>query len=165
MLVNFTSLSLHDMAVVGKTIVRAAYGIIPEYSYFFGGSTGGQQGHMLAQRYPEDFDGIVAYKPAINWDKFFFSNVFAKLTIDVARQYPLPCELDALSTAAVEAYDELDGVKDGIISHPGLCAFDPRILTGKAFNCNGVPSTFSNISTKVAYTTYTGPTSPNGEFR
>lgn len=165
MLVNFASRSLHDMAVLGKAIIRVAYGVGPTYSYFFGGSTGGQQGHMLAQRYPEDFNGIVANKPAINWDKFFFSNVFAKLTMDVAGQYPLPCELDALSVAVVEACDELDGVKDGIISRPGLCTFDPRTLTGKAFDCEGVPSTFSNISTEVAYATYTGPRGPHGEFR
>ena len=164
MLVNFASRSLHDMAVLGKALVRAGYGAAPEYSYFFGGSTGGQQGHMLAQRYPDDFDGIVAAKPAINWDKFFFSNVVAKLTMDVARQYPSPCELDALSTAAVEACDELDGVKDGIISRPGLCTFDPRTLAGKAFDCHGVTSTFSNISTEVAHATYTGPRGPGGEF-
>jgi len=165
MLVNFASRSLHDMAVLGKAFVRAAYGTAPEYSYFFGGSTGGQQGHMLAQRYPHDFNGIVAYKPAINWAKFFFSNVYAKLTMDVARQYPSACELDELSAAAVAACDELDGVKDGIISRPGLCNFDPRTLAGTAFDCNGVKSTFSNISTQVAHAAYTGPRGPNGEFR
>ena len=165
MLVNFASRSLHDMAVLGKSLVRAGYGIAPEYSYFFGGSTGGLQGHMLAQRYPEDFDGIVANKPGINWTKFFFSDVFAKLIMDVAGKYPWPCELDALSAAAVEACDELDGVKDGIISRPGLCTFDPRTLAGSAFDCNGVPATFSSISTEVAYAAYTGPRGPNGEFR
>jgi feruloyl esterase len=165
MLVNFASRSLHDMAVLGKALVNTAYGKAPKYSYFFGGSTGGQQGHMLAQRHPHDFDGIVAYKPAINWAKSFFSNVVAKLTMDVARQYPSPCELDALSDAAVAACDELDGVQDGIISQPGLCTYDPRTLAGTSFDCNGVPSNFSAISTKVAYAVYTGPTSPTGEFR
>jgi hypothetical protein len=165
MLVNFASRSLHDMAIVGKTVVQAVYGSAPRYSYFYGGSTGGQQGHMLAQRYPKDFDGIVAYKPGINWAKFLFSNVFAKLTMDMAGQYPLPCELDALSTAAIAACDEIDGVKDGIISRPGLCKFDPRTLTGKVFDCNGSPLEFSNISTQVAHATYTGPRSPSGEFR
>ncbi|KAK5656774.1 hypothetical protein OQA88_4322 [Cercophora sp. LCS_1] len=165
MLVNFASRSLHDMAVLGKALVRAGYGVAPEHSYFFGESTGGQQGYMLAQRYPDDFDGIVANMPAINWTKFLFSIVYAKLTMDVARQYPSPCELDALSAAAMEACDELDGVKDGIISLPGLCTFDPRPLAGRAFDCNGVPSTFSNISTEVAHAVYTGPRSPQGEFR
>lgn len=165
MLVNFASRSLHDMAVLGKMLVQTAYGSPPEYSYFFGGSTGGQQGHMLAQRYPQDFDGIVAYKPAINWAKFFFSNVYAKLTMDTAGEYPEPCELDALSAAAVAACDELDGVKDGIISRPSLCNFDPRTLTGKAFDCNSTSSRFSNISTQVAHAAYTGPRSPTGVFR
>lgn len=165
MLVNFASRSLHDMAVLGKALVLAAYGTAPTYSYFFGGSTGGQQGHMLAQRYPDDFDGIVASKPAINWAQFFFSNVYAKLTMDVARAYPSPCELDALSAAAVAACDELDGVRDGIISRPALCAFDPRTLAGEAFDCDGAPSAFSTIATQVAHAAYTGPRGPNGEFR
>jgi hypothetical protein len=165
MLVNFASRSLHDMAVIGKGLVQTAYGSAPKYSYFFGSSTGGQQGHMLAQRYPHDFDGIVAYKPAINWAKFFFSNVYAKLTMDTAGRYATPCELDALSILAVEACDGLDGVKDGIISRPSLCTFDPRTLTGKTFNCSGAPSIFSKISTEVAYATYTGPRGPSGEFR
>ncbi|KAK0622323.1 Tannase/feruloyl esterase [Immersiella caudata] len=165
MLVNFASRSLHDMAVLGKALIRGAYGVGPEYAYFFGASTGGQQGHMLAQRYPDDFDGIVANKPGINWDKFFFSNVYAKLTMDLAGEYPSPCELDALSAAAVNACDELDGVRDGIISHPGICTFDPRTMAGNPFDCNGVPSTFSKIATEVAHAAYTGPRGPNGEFR
>ena len=165
LLINFASRAVHDMAVLGKALVQTAYGSAPKYSYFFGGSTGGMQGHMLAQRYPQDFNGIVAYKSGINWVKSYFSNAFAKLTMDVAGQYPSPCELDALSAAAVAACDELDGVKDGIISRPGLCTFDPRTLAGKAFDCKGVPSKFSNISTQVAHATYTGPTSPSGEFR
>lgn len=165
MLTNFASRSLHDMALLGKAIVNTAYGAPPKFSYFFGGSTGGMQGHMLAQRYPEDFDGIVAYKPTINWDKFFFSNVYAKLTMDTTSQYPQPCELDGLSVAAVTACDELDGVKDGIISRPDLCDFDPRKLVGQAFDCNGSPSTYSSIATEVAHATWTGPRSPTGEFR
>lgn len=85
--------------------------------------------------------------------------------MDVAGQYSSPCELDALTAAAVLACDELDGVKDGIISRPGLCNSDPWTLTGFAFDCNGVSSTYSNISTEVAYAAYTGPRSPSGEFR
>ena len=61
--------------------------------------------------------------------------------------------------------DELDGVRDGIISRPGLCTFDPRTLSGKPFDCNGVASTFSKIATEVAHASYTGPKGPNGEFR
>ncbi|KAF2005689.1 tannase and feruloyl esterase [Amniculicola lignicola CBS 123094] len=165
MLFNFASLSLHDMAVLGKMLVEKAYGHMPEYSYFFGSSTGGMQGHSLAQRYPLDFNGIVAYKPVVNWVKSFFSNEVAKLTMDMAGKYATPCELNVLSALALAACDELDGVKDGIISRPSLCTFDPRPLAGRAFDCNGVPSTFSNISTQVAHAVYTGPTSPSGEFR
>ncbi|KAK0627428.1 Tannase/feruloyl esterase [Immersiella caudata] len=165
MLANFASRSLHDMAVLGKNLTRRAYGRAPERSYFFGESTGGMQGHMLAQRYPADFDGIVAAKPAINWARFFFANVWAKLTMDTAGAYPTRCELDALSAAAVAACDELDGLRDGVVSRADLCAFDPRTLAGETFDCAGAPATFSNISVQVAHATYEGPRGPAGEFR
>lgn len=165
MLLNFASRSLHDIAVLGKAVAARAYGRQPSFSYFLGESTGGQQGHMLAQRYPEDFDGIVANKPVVNWVRSLFSNVWAKLIMDTAGAYPTRCELDALTARAVEVCDELDGVRDGIISRPGLCDFDPRPLAGTSFDCGGKSATFSNISVQVARAVHEGPRSPDGKFR
>jgi feruloyl esterase len=59
-------LGIHEMAAVGKALTQAFYGKAPRYSYFVGGSTGGRQGLMEAQRFPDDYDGIVSACPAIN---------------------------------------------------------------------------------------------------
>lgn len=60
LLENFASRSVHDLAVVGKAATKQYYGRAASYSYWNGCSTGGRQGYMEAQRYPDDFDGIVA---------------------------------------------------------------------------------------------------------
>src|SRR4029078_5112070 len=62
-------LGIHEMTVVGKALAEAFYGTAPQRSYFNGCSTGGRQGLMEAQRYPADYDGVVAGAPAINWTK------------------------------------------------------------------------------------------------
>jgi feruloyl esterase len=66
-LLNFGSLAVHRTAEVSKAIIQSYYGFRPEYSYFIGCSRGGGQAMMEAQRYPEDFDGIVVGAPAFNW--------------------------------------------------------------------------------------------------
>ena len=66
LLLDFASVALNDMTVLGKTVTKSYYGIPPKYSYWNGCSTGGRQGLMMAQQYPEQYDGILAACPAIN---------------------------------------------------------------------------------------------------
>ncbi|TQN68002.1 putative feruloyl esterase [Colletotrichum shisoi] len=75
-----------------NAVAEAFYGSAPAYSYSHGGSTGGRQGHMLAQRYPHDYDGIIALFPAVNWVRFFFAAFWPKFVTDQLRTYPRPCE-------------------------------------------------------------------------
>lgn len=165
LLVDFAYVALHDMATIGKAVTQSFYGSPPKFSYFVGGSTGGRQGHMLAQRYPKDFDGILALLPAINWVRFLFSNIYPAFIMDQLKVYPRPCEFQAIQNAAIAACDGLDGLEDGIVSRPGLCHFDPHTLVGESFDCNGVKATVSSGAATVAAAAWNGPRSSTGEFQ
>ncbi|KAH6719570.1 Tannase/feruloyl esterase [Leptodontidium sp. MPI-SDFR-AT-0119] len=165
LLVDFAHVGLHDMATIGKAVTEAFYESPPKYSYFVGGSTGGRQGHMLAQRYPKDFDGLLAFAPAIHWSKFIFTNIYPAFVMESMKVYPRPCEMRAIQKAALSACDDLDGVADGIISRPGLCRFDPHTLVGKSFECDGAKTTFSSAGANVAEAAWNGPRSATGEFQ
>ena len=121
LLVDFASVSLHDLSTVTKAAVEAFYGKRAAYSYFYGGSTGGRQGHMLEQRYPEDFDGVTSAVPAINWSRFLFANIWPAFIMDKLGIYPRSCELDVATNAAIAYCDPLDGIKDGVVSRLDLC--------------------------------------------
>lgn len=127
--VNFGHAAIHRTAEVSKAIIRAYYGKGPEKSYFVGCSRGGGQAMMESQRYPEDFDGIVAGAPAFDWTGF------AAMAIHIAQTlYPDPKELtktvltqedlDRLYAAIMTLTDEQDGLKDGIIDDPTAVDFD-----------------------------------------
>ncbi|KIW94148.1 uncharacterized protein Z519_05464 [Cladophialophora bantiana CBS 173.52] len=135
LLQDFASTCLHDMAVISKSIVASFYGTAPKYSYFQGCSTGGRQGLMLAQRYPGDYDGILSAAPAIYWPKLIVMHYLAHMMMHSLQEYPPPCELEAITKAAIEECDELDGVKDGIISNEEKCEYDPFKLMGKEIPC------------------------------
>ncbi|KAK6213457.1 tannase and feruloyl esterase [Colletotrichum tabaci] len=166
LLVDFASVSLHDTATIGKAVAEAFYGSAPAYSYFHGGSTGGRQGHMLAQRYPQDYDGIIALFPAVNWVRFFFASFWPKFVMDQLRTYPRPCEFEAITAAVVAACDGRDGVEDGIVSRIDLCDdFDPHDVVGKAVDCDGVETTVSSAAADVIQATWDGPRSATGEFQ
>ncbi|EEU35373.1 uncharacterized protein NECHADRAFT_42743 [Fusarium vanettenii 77-13-4] len=165
LLVDFASLALHDTATIGKAVTEAFYGAPPAYSYFHGGSTGGRQGHMLAQRYPKDYDGIVALYPAINWAKFLWANIWPKFLMDQMQIYPRSCEFEAITAAALSACDKLDGLVDGIISKPGLCDFDPHTVVGSKVDCDGVETAISPAAAELVAATWDGPRSSKGEFQ
>ncbi|KAK7448565.1 feruloyl esterase B precursor protein [Colletotrichum acutatum] len=137
---DWGSLSLHEMAVIGKAVTETYYGTGPKYSYFGGCSGGGRQALMISQRFPSDFDGIVATAPAINIENFLPAGFWA-------------------AQAAVTACDELDGLKDGIISLPELCTFDPQSVVGQSFNCSGTTRKFTSAGATVVDAAWTGPRS------
>lgn len=110
---DFAYLGIHEMTVVGKALTKAFYGKAPRYSYFAGESTGGRQGLMEAQRYPDDYDGIVSGCPAVNWDKFIPALIWPQVVMLEAKNFLPKSKLDAATTAAVAACDALDGFSDG----------------------------------------------------
>jgi feruloyl esterase len=127
---DFAYRAVHEMTVKSKAIIASYYGHGgPRLSYWTGCSTGGRQGLMEAQRYPADFDGVVAGAPAnnqIQLSAWRFALETAALK-DPARVVP-PAKAELLNRAVLAACDALDGVKDGFLSDPQKCRFDPSTL-------------------------------------
>ncbi|MEU6320019.1 tannase/feruloyl esterase family alpha/beta hydrolase [Streptomyces sp. NPDC047009] len=163
LLKNFASRSQHEAAVVGKEVVDGVYGKRAAYSYFTGCSTGGRQGYMEAQRYPDDFDGILADAPAINWDEFEVATLWPQVVMNNEKTYPTGCELDAFTNAAVKACDKLDGVTDGLVNDPSRCDFDPRTLIGTKVLCNGRELTVTAADAAVVRKIWDGPRTTSGK--
>ncbi|KAH7407995.1 Tannase/feruloyl esterase [Cadophora sp. MPI-SDFR-AT-0126] len=160
---NLASVSLNDMASLGKSLSASYYGKSPNYSYWNGCSQGGRQGMMMAQRYPDVYQGILAVAPAINWNTFIPSIYWPQVIMNTLKFYPRACELKAFTAAAVQACDNIDGVVDGIISLPTLCRFDPFTLVGQNFSCDGTPTTYSHAAAEVVNATWTGPATVDGK--
>jgi Tannase and feruloyl esterase len=166
LLQDFASVSLNDAALIGKSVIESFYGEPPKYSYWSGCSAGGRQGIMLAQRYPTAFDGIAAAAPAVNWAELFVAAHYPQQVMNELGIYPHPCELDALTLAAIKACDGNDGIIDGVVSDPDSCIFDPFSLVGNDLECGfaGAPKTISKAAAIVADAAWTGPKSSNGSL-
>jgi feruloyl esterase len=128
-LIDYAYRAVHEMTVKSKAIVSALYGQPARLSYWNGCSTGGRQGLMEAQKYPDDFDGIVAGAPANyhthlhTWDL----SVAVPALLNPERAVP-QAKLALLNRAVIDACDARDGVKDGLLNDPRSCAFDPAVL-------------------------------------
>ena len=125
--------AVHVMTDAAKLVVRDHTGKLPEHSYFNGCSSGGHQALSEAQRFPEDFDGIIAGDPANNRVRQTFAFLYSWIATHGADGRPLLTtnKLALVTKAAVEACDGVDGVKDGIIDDPRRCHFDPAKLLCK----------------------------------
>lgn len=123
-------LGIHAMTVTGKALATAFYGKPPRRSYFIGSSTGGRQGLMAAQRYPEDYDGIYSGCPAINWASMVPGTFWPQVVMTEAKHFVSKAKLDAVTAAVIAACDNDDGVADGVIDDPIRCGWDPRALVG-----------------------------------
>jgi feruloyl esterase len=131
-LVDFAYRAMHEMTVQSKTLIQAFYRRGPQLSYYQGCSTGGRQGLMAAQRFPADFDAIIAGAPVHNMVHLNVSQVALQVEMlrNPSRLVP-PEKRTLLANAVVAACDARDGVKDGIVGEPRACRFDPAVLACK----------------------------------
>ncbi|HEY8521138.1 MAG TPA: tannase/feruloyl esterase family alpha/beta hydrolase [Gammaproteobacteria bacterium] len=131
--------AIHEMTVKAKAVIEAHYGNGPEYSYFNGCSTGGRQGLMEAQRFPEDYDGIVSGAPVNTFTHLHIGQLWtAHATLKTPGAVLTRDDLTLVSNAVLEACDADDGVKDGILTDPRTCDFDPSVLacqSGRTEQC------------------------------
>jgi feruloyl esterase len=132
-LVDYGYRAVHEMTVTAKAVIRSFYGNAPQYSYWNGCSTGGRQGLMEAQRYPADYDGIIAGAPVnarvhqMIWELWVAQAVHK----DEASYIP-PAKYKTINDAALAKCDADDGAKDGLLTSPNRCQFDPSVLQCKA---------------------------------
>jgi feruloyl esterase len=127
--VDFGWRAVHEMAVVAKQIVAAYYGTGARYAYWNGCSAGGRQAMQEAQRFPEDFDGIVAGAPGLDWTGRAAQAVRIARLLESDEPARLPAAArQLLHDRVLAACDRLDGVADGLLAHPPRCSFDPGEL-------------------------------------
>ncbi|MFE2541668.1 tannase/feruloyl esterase family alpha/beta hydrolase [Actinacidiphila glaucinigra] len=163
LLKNFASRSQHEAAVVGKEVVDGVYGKRAAYSYFTGCSTGGRQGYAEAQQYPDDYDGILADAPAVNWDEFEVATLWPQVVMSNEKTHPTDCEFKEFTDAAVKACDKLDGATDGLVNDPERCDFDPRTLIGSTVLCDGKELTITAADAAVVRKIWDGPRTTTGK--
>jgi feruloyl esterase len=129
-LVDFAYRAIHEMTVTAKTLVTAHYDAPPARSYFSSCSTGGRQGLVEAQRYPDDFDGIAAGDAS--WDQMRLYAARVALNVFLNREPAAvipPSKYPMMHAAALAACDAGAGVKDGVIENPAKCSFNFASLT------------------------------------
>jgi feruloyl esterase len=157
-LIDFAHRAIHETAVAAKAAVAGFLGTAPKLSYFSGCSTGGRQAVTAAQRYPDDFDAIVAGAPASHtstqaFGQIWFHQVLADPTSALPRE-----KLTLLHDAVLNACDQLDGAKDGVLANPLACTFDPKVLA-----CSGGSDTASCLTpaqVEGVRRIYAGPSNP-----
>jgi feruloyl esterase len=163
--IDFSYRAVHEMTIAAKAIINARYGNNPKYSYWNGCSTGGRQALVEAQRYAADYDGIIAGAAAIYTTHLQGAQVWSAQVVhkDEASYIPPP-KYAVLHAAVLEACDELDGVKDGVLENPTKCHFDPQKLS-----CSNVtkdadgPSCLTAPQVEAARQLYAGPRNSRGK--
>ena len=168
---DFAERSLREMVLKAKAVIAAHYGKPPAYSYWNGCSTGGRQGLVAAQRFPDEYDGLVIAAPAINWDRFIPAELWPQIVMNETVGGPISgTKLAAVTEAAVAACDANDGVRDGVIGDPRKCTYDPAALVCKAGNDTrtgsqsvGATNCLTSQEADAIRKIWNGPTSASGE--
>jgi hypothetical protein len=124
--------AIHDMTVQAKALAAAFYARPVDHAYFVACSDGGREALMEAQRFPADYDGILAGAPAYNWTALLSSSaVDASRMESSAAAYLPPQKLPAITAAVNASCDAKDGLSDGILNDPRQCGFDPATMACK----------------------------------
>ncbi len=160
-IVDFGYRGIHEMTVKAKAIIQAFYGDNPKRSYFASCSNGGRQALMEAQRFPADYDGIIAGAPANFWTHLLAAGAWdVQATQDDPASFIPPAKIPALSAAVLKACDAQDGLTDGLVGDPQACRFDPATI-----QCQDADSNSCLTAPQVAALKklYAGPKNSKGE--
>ena len=160
-LIDYAFRAVHLTVVLAKQMAVAYYDRPVTFSYWDGCSTGGRQGLMEAQRYPEDFDGILAGAPVLD----FTGTTIMGLWFDrVQEQTPISvAKMTAVATAVEDKCDAVDGLRDGLIDDPRNCDFDPaRDVRSCPAGQSGIDC-LTQAEAEALKKLYGGPTTSGGE--
>ena len=155
---DFGYRGVHEMTRVAKATIKAFYGGGPRHSYFVGCSNAGRQALMEAQRFPQDYDGILAGAPANYWTRAGIWTNGLAAAIEHGGYIPA-AKLATVERAVNSACDARDGVSDGILNDPRACHFDPAKLlckTGDSDQC------LTEVQVAVLKSLYAGPHDAKG---
>jgi feruloyl esterase len=156
--VDFGWRAVHEMTVASKTIIASHAGRAPAFAYWNGCSAGGRQAMKEAQRFPGDFNGIIAGAPGLDWIGRAAQAVRIARTLEHNEAARLSAsDRQVLHRAVLEACDASDGLKDGLITDPRTCHFDPSVLLCK--NADG-PSCLTAPQVKAAKQIYSPAKNP-----
>ena len=156
-LIDYSYRGLHLTTVNAKAIINAYYSHNPKFSFFSGCSFGGKQGLTEAQRFPADFDGILAGDAANFWTHQLMSEVWNGVVTSSPETNLPPEKLQLVQDAAIAACDALDGAADGIISDPMHCHFDPKKLLCTS---ESTSKCLTPAQLKAIENVYQGPVNP-----
>jgi len=159
-IIDFGYRAIHLAAIAGKAIVTAFYGSAPKYSYFSSCSNGGRQALMEAQRFPQDYNGIIAGAPANYWTHLMADAIWGAQALYSKPGSHFPAsKLPAIAAGVLASCDAADGVKDGIIRDPRQCHFRPDVLL-----CRGPETSACLTAPQVAALkkAYAGPVDSQG---
>ncbi len=151
--IDFAYRGVHVTTLAAKALIAKFYGQPAKYSYFAGCSDGGREALMEAQRYPDDFDGITAGAPAMNFvtqNTFYHGWNALKNTGADGKPVLTTAELPILHRAIMEQCDAADGLKDGIISDPFSCHPDPSVVECKPGQSKDSCLTHEQVETAIA---------------
>jgi Tannase and feruloyl esterase len=150
--IDFGWRAIHEMTLTAKAIIQDFYGESPKRSYFSSCSDGGREALMEAQRFPADYDGIIAGAPANYWSRLLTAGMVMQAMTLNGDAYIPASKLPAINAAVMNACDGLDGVKDGLLTDPRQCQFDPAVLICKAADSNDCLTDPQARALKAIYT-------------
>jgi hypothetical protein len=148
---DYAHRAMHEMAVKTRALATAYYGRPPRFSYYEGASTGGRHGYRLAQQHPEDYDGIVANLPALNWAAVGTANMYRSLVVerDLAGVPLTEDQQDLVSNAAIHDCDVVGGQHLGYIMDNAACHYDPSQDPNVLCKADGGSNTTAACVTRV----------------
>ncbi|KAL7420961.1 hypothetical protein Q5752_003845 [Cryptotrichosporon argae] len=167
--------AIHQLTVNGKALARGFYNITTDElkSYYLGCSEGGREGHQSTQKYPYDFDGVVAAAPAMYFPIMQLAQAWPNIAMAQLNHWPSPCAFQTVQEDIIAECDPLDGRTDGVISRSDLCSYDTSNSVGKAWaTCNltsvtsvGAPTngTITQADADVVKAIYRGAFDSNGD--